>query len=222
MSNDPDRTADRERMLKTIRDLFRLTAAETGLGEAPPAVIEALRGVPRHRFVPPQEQGLAYADMALPIGMGQTISQPYMVALMTALLGVSPDARVLEVGTGCGYQTAVLAELVAQVYSLEVVRPLAEDAARRLAGLGYGNVEVRHGDGHGGWAAQAPFDGILVTAATPRVPMPLVRQLAPGANLVIPVARGASQVLSVLSREAAGDLHRRDVIPVAFVPMART
>jgi len=219
MSNDPDRTAERERMLDTIRGLFRLTAAETGLADAPPAVIDALRRVPRHRFVPAHEQVLAYADMPLSIGQGQTISQPYIVALMTALLGVGAGARVLEVGTGCGYQAAVLAELVTQVYSLEVVQPLADEAARRLAELGYGNVAVRHGDGYGGWPGQAPFDGILITAAPPRVPMTLVRQLRPGAHLVLPVARGGGQVLSVLRREADGGVDRRDLLPVAFVPM---
>ena len=225
MIDDPDRTADRERMLKTIRDLFQLTAAETGLREPPPEVVEALRRVPRHRFVPAHEQALAYADMPLPIGMGQTISQPYIVALMTALLGVGPGSRVLEVGTGCGYQTAVLAELGAKVFSLELMLPLAQDAARRLAGLGYRDVQVRHGDGYAGWPEEAPFDGILVAAGAPRVPMTLVRQLGPGANLVIPVARGAGQVLRVLRRSdgdgADGGLHRRDVLPVAFVPLVR-
>ncbi|WP_296900089.1 protein-L-isoaspartate(D-aspartate) O-methyltransferase [Thiohalocapsa sp.] len=221
MSDHPDRTAEREHMLETIGALFRLTARDTGVGAPPPDVIEALRRVPRHRFVPPGEQRLAYADMPLPIGQGQTISQPYMVALMTALLEVGSGARVLEIGTGCGYQTAVLAELVAQVYSLEVVKPLAEGAARRLAELGYGNVEVRHGDGYAGWPEQAPFDGIIVTAAAPRVPMTLVRQLKPGANLVIPVTRGPGQVLCVLCGKSNGGVNRRDVLPVAFVPMVR-
>jgi protein-L-isoaspartate(D-aspartate) O-methyltransferase len=221
MSADPDRTAEHERMLETIRVLFRLTAGETGIGEAPPAVLEALRRVQRHRFVPAHEQALAYADTPLPIGLGQTISQPYIVALMTALLQVGAGDRVLEVGPGCGYQTAVLAELVGQVFSLEVVQPLAESAAQRLAGLGYRNAEVRHGDGYNGWPEEAPFDGIIVTAAAPRVPMTLVRQLAPGANLVIPVVRGAGQVLAVVRSRGDGGIERRDVLPVAFVPMVR-
>ncbi|NBC15436.1 MAG: protein-L-isoaspartate(D-aspartate) O-methyltransferase [Gammaproteobacteria bacterium] len=222
MPDDPERSAERERMLATIRELFQSTAAETGVAEVPPAVMEALRRVPRHRFVPGHEQALAYADMPLAIGNGQTISQPYMVALMTTLLGAGEGSRVLEVGTGCGYQTAVLAALGAQVFSLEVVQPLAEAAAQRLAGLGYDNADIRHGDGYGGWPEQAPFDAILVTAAAPQVPMTLVRQLRDGGNLVIPVARGRGQVLSVLTRGADGDLHRRDVLPVAFVPMVRS
>jgi protein-L-isoaspartate(D-aspartate) O-methyltransferase len=221
MSDDPDRRAEIERMLETIRVLFRLTADETGIDEVPPAVLEALRRVPRHRFVPPHEQALAYADTPLPIGSGQTISQPYIVALMTALLAVGAGDRVLEIGAGCGYQTAVLAELVDKVYSLEVLQPLAVAAARRLTELGYRNADVRHGDGYVGWPDQAPFDGIIVTAAAPRMPMTLVRQLKPGANLVIPVARGAGQVLVVVHRQADGGVDRRDVLPVAFVPMVR-
>lgn len=221
MSNDPDRSAERERMLATIGELFQVTAAETGVAEVPPAIIDALRRVPRHRFVPEHEQALAYADMPLPIGNGQTISQPYIVALMTTLLGAGAGSRVLEIGTGCGYQTAILAALGAQVFSLEVVQPLAESAAQRLAALGYGNADIRHGDGYRGWPEQAPFDAILVTAAAPQVPMTLVRQLRAGGNLVIPVARGARQVLSVLQRGADGGLQRRDVLPVAFVPMVR-
>jgi protein-L-isoaspartate(D-aspartate) O-methyltransferase len=219
MSTDPDRTAERERMVDTIRALFRATARETGLATLPPAVAEAMRKTPRHAFVPDLEQVFAYADTPLPIGMGQTISQPYIVALMTALLEVGPGDKVLEVGTGCGYQTAVLAELGVQVYSVEVVQPLAAAAAERLAGLGHQNVEVRHGDGYGGWPEQAPFDGILVTAAAPRVPMTLVKQLRTGANLVLPVVRGGGQVLCVLRKQADGGVERRDVLPVAFVPM---
>jgi protein-L-isoaspartate(D-aspartate) O-methyltransferase len=221
MVNDSDRAADRERMLDQIRSLFRLTERETGIAEVPPSVLEALRRAPRHRFVPGHEQSLAYADMPLPIGLGQTISQPYIVALMTALLDVGDGDKVLEIGTGCGYQTAVLAELVAQVFSLEVVQPLAEAAAQRLAELGYANLEVRHGDGYGGWPQQAPFDGIIVTAGAPKVPMTLVKQLKPGANLVIPVERGPGQVLCVLRRQADGGVQRRDVLPVAFVPMVQ-
>jgi protein-L-isoaspartate(D-aspartate) O-methyltransferase len=208
-------------MVATIRALFRHTADDTGVAAVPHDVIAALCRVPRHRFVAPEEQVFAYADTPLPIGNGQTISQPYMVALMTTLLDVGAGDRVLEVGTGCGYQTAVLAELVAEVFSLELLHPLAEEAARRLAALGYRNVEARQGDGYGGWPEEAPFDGIIVTAGAPRVPMTLVRQLKPGANLVIPLTRGAGQVLSVLRRKGDGGVDRRDVLPVAFVPMVR-
>lgn len=221
MFQDSDRAADRDRMLVEIRALFRLTAVETGIGEVPPDVVKALRRVPRHRFVPEQEQAFAYADTPLPIGKGQTISQPYIVALMTALLRLSGNDKVLEIGTGCGYQTAVLAELAAQVFSLEVVQPLAETAAQRLADLGYYNVRVRNGDGFAGWAEEAPFDGIIVTAAAPELPIVLLEQLKTGANLVIPLDRGPGQILSVLHKRADGDVEERDVLPVAFVPMVR-
>jgi protein-L-isoaspartate(D-aspartate) O-methyltransferase len=219
MLEDSDRNADRERMLEDIRALFRLTAVETGIDTLPQSVAEAIRRVQRHRFVPSHEQAFAYDDTPLPIGLGQTISQPYIVALMTTLLALDSLDRVLEIGTGCGYQSAVLAELAGQVFSLEVVQPLAEAAAQRLADLGYENIQVQHGDGYAGWSEKAPFDGIIVTAAAPRIPMTLVRQLKSDANLVIPVNRGPSQMLSVLSKHADGNIERRDVLPVAFVPM---
>lgn len=222
MTDDTDeRITERERMIEQIAALFRVTADETGIDSLPPAVADALRRVPRHRFVPEQKQDLAYADTPLPIGQGQTISQPYMVALMTALLEVGDADRVLEIGTGCGYQTALLAELVGEVYTLEVVEPLAVSASERLAMLGYTNLHVRHGDGHEGLPEHAPFAGIIVTAGAPQVPMPLVRQLAPGGRLVIPVARGLGQQLCVLTKQADGGVERRDLLPVAFVPLVR-
>jgi protein-L-isoaspartate(D-aspartate) O-methyltransferase len=221
MPNDHDRGAERESMLDTIRAGASETQAYTGVPAFSERVLEALGRVPRHRFVPRYLQREAYADCPLPIGHGQTISQPYIVALMTHLLAVGAAARVLEVGTGCGYQSAVLAELVRQVYSIEVVEPLAASAAQRLRALGYRNVEVRHSDGYLGWSEQAPFDGIIVTAGAPHVPQPLVDQLASGANLVIPVSQDHGQRLLVVRKQADGRLERREVLPVAFVPLVR-
>jgi len=182
-------------------------------------VLRAMRTVERHRFLPAALRGEAYADRPLPIGLGQTISQPYVVALMTELAAVRPGARVLEVGTGSGYQAAVLSLLAAEVCTIEIVAPLADEARARLAGLGYANVTVRTGDGYRGWPERAPFDAILVTAAPPAIPQPLLDQLAPGGRLVAPVGpAGEEQELVVVERGAAG-LTRRTVIPVRFVPM---
>jgi protein-L-isoaspartate(D-aspartate) O-methyltransferase len=180
-------------------------------------LLAALRRVPRHAFVPPSERAHAYEDHALSIGHGQTISQPYVVALMTELAALRPGARVLEVGTGSGYQAAVLAELAGAVYSIEIVAPLARRAAATLAAQGYGAVHVRHGDGYRGWPEAAPFDAILVTAAAPRVPPALLEQLAPDGRLVIPVG-DAEQALEVHHRTERGFEVQR-VLPVRFVPM---
>ncbi len=156
-------------------------------GVSNPRVLEAMRSVERHRFVPPDAVDLAYTDQPLPIGHGQTISQPYIVALMTELLDPQPSDTVLEIGTGSGYQAAVLATLVSHVYTIEIIPALADEAARRLEELGYHNVTVRCADGYRGWPEHAPFDGIIVTAAPPTIPRPLLDQLAPGARLVVPV-----------------------------------
>jgi protein-L-isoaspartate(D-aspartate) O-methyltransferase len=179
-------------------------------------VLAAMRAVPRHRFVPEAQQRYAYADSPLPIEDDQTISQPYIVALMTELAQVKPGDRVLEVGTGSGYQAAVLAQMGARVYSIEIVEGLARSARKRLAELGYA-VEVRHGDGYAGWPEHAPFDAILITAAPPAIPKPLEQQLAPNGRLVAPVGDG-EQDLVVLTRTERG-FERRSVIPVRFVPM---
>jgi protein-L-isoaspartate(D-aspartate) O-methyltransferase len=182
-------------------------------------LLEALRRVERHRFVPDHLHGLAYADRPLPIGHGQTISQPYIVALMTELAAVRPGARVLEVGTGSGYQAAVLSVLAREVYSIEIVAPLADEARARLRRLGYANVEVRTGDGYRGWPERAPFDAILITAAPPEIPEPLLSQLAVGGRLVAPVgSEGGVQELVTVERTATG-FTRRTAIPVRFVPM---
>jgi protein-L-isoaspartate(D-aspartate) O-methyltransferase len=192
-------------------------------GVKDPAVLAALRAVPRHRFVPLALAGEAYADRPLPIGEGQTISQPYIVALMTELLRVSPGQRVLEVGTGSGYQAAVLAALGLEVFSIEIVASLGRQAAALLAALGYERVQVRIGDGYRGWPERAPFAGILVTAAPDHVPRPLLEQLAPGGRLVIPVGEGVQQ-LEVHRRlpedGPEGPVYVREVVlPVRFVPM---
>jgi protein-L-isoaspartate(D-aspartate) O-methyltransferase len=180
-------------------------------------VLEALRKVPRHLFVPPGVRHLAYEDGPLPIGHQQTISQPYIVALMTEALQLKGGERVLEVGTGSGYQAAVLAELAAQVYSIEIIEPLGREAERRLRELGYDNVHVRIGDGYQGWPEHAPFDAIIVTAAPDHVPEPLVAQLKVGGRLVIPVGRD-DQDLWLVRRTEEGSKRRR-LTPVRFVPM---
>lgn len=182
------------------------------------SVLSAMRRVPRHRFVAPEQRRFAYADHPLPIGHGATISQPYIVALMTQLARVEPGDRVLDVGTGSGYQAAVLAEMGAEVYSVEIVPELAEGAGALLRELGYTGVQVRAGDGYAGWPERAPFDAILVAAAAPTLPRPLTEQLAVGGRLVIPVGRGA-QELMVLEKRPHGDLHTEQVLPVRFVPM---
>jgi protein-L-isoaspartate(D-aspartate) O-methyltransferase len=184
-----------------------------------PRVLEAMRTVERHRFVPPAVRGAAYGDHPIPIGHDQTISQPYIVALMTELARVKGGARVLEIGTGSGYQAAVLAVLAKEVYSIEIVEPLAREAAGRLKALGYANVTVRAGDGYRGWPEHAPFDAILVTAAPPEIPQPLLDQLAVGGRLVAPVGEEwGAQELVVVEKTAAG-LRRWSVAPVRFVPM---
>jgi protein-L-isoaspartate(D-aspartate) O-methyltransferase len=181
------------------------------------AVLEAMRRVPRHLFVPADAARHAYEDRPLPIGHDQTISQPYIVASMTELAEVGPGSRVLEVGTGSGYQTAILAELGAEVWSIEIVEPLARRAAALLHRLGYERVHLAIGDGYGGWPEAAPFDAVLVAAAPPRVPEPLMEQLAPGGRLVIPVGDERQELL-VIQRDGEGFV-QRSVYPVRFVPM---
>ena len=183
-----------------------------------PRVLEAMGRVPRHRFVPPKLAAEAYGDHPLPIGHGQTISQPYIVALMTQLARVKGGDRVLDIGTGSGYQAAVLAEMGADVASIEIVRELATEADARLAALGY-KVAVRAGDGYRGWPDRAPFQAIILAAAAPKVPQPLVDQLAPGGRLVLPVGSAAGQDLLVLTKQEDGSVKRETVTPVAFVPM---
>ena len=185
-----------------------------------PQVLEVMRAVPRHRFVPPDMLPEAYDDHPLPIGEGQTISQPYVVAFMTELLDLRPTHRVLEIGTGSGYQAAVLARLAQTVYSIEIVRSLGEQAANRLQSLGYKNVEVRIGNGYAGWPEKAPFDRIILTAAPTSIPPALIDQLRPGGRLVAPIGEAfLGQDLVVLEKSGSGRISTRKVLPVAFVPM---
>ena len=183
-------------------------------------VLDAMGRVPRHRFVLPRWEAAAYDDGPLPINEGQTISQPYIVALMTQLADPKPGDRVLDIGTGSGYQAAVLAEMGAQVFSIEIIPALAEEAAKRLHDLKYDKVTVRAGDGYRGWPEHAPFQAIILAAAAPEIPKPLLEQLAPGGRLVIPVGDdGGAQDLLIVTKRADGSLRRETIAPVAFVPM---
>ncbi len=209
-------------LLREIREKAAFTRRETGREALDQRVMAAIAKVPREQFVPESGRMLAFRDGPLPIGHGQTISQPFMVALMTDLLQTHADSVILEVGTGSGYQAAVLAEIVQHVYSIEVLAPLAESARQRLAALGYANVTVRSSDGFAGWPEQAPFDGIIVTAAAPVVPPPLIDQLKPGARLVIPVGpAGGFQWLCLVEKRMDGSVDSRNVLPVSFVPLTR-
>ncbi len=191
-------------------------------GVADPRVLDAMRAVPRHEFVPGAVRDDAYGDSPVAIGFGQTISQPYIVALMTELAKPSPGDRALEVGTGSGYQAAVLSRLVAHVFTIELLEPLARSAAATLQRLGYANITVRSGDGYLGWPEEAPFDIILVTAAPEEVPAALVAQLKPGGRLIVPVGpRYDVQDLRVMVKDLAGHVTTRSVIPVRFVPLVK-
>jgi len=191
-------------------------------GVSDPRVLDAMRSVPRERFVPARARSRAYEDSPLPIGSGQTISQPYIVAYMTEALGLQPEHKVLEVGTGSGYQAAVLSILAREVYTIEIVPVLARGAADVLRELGYRNVSVREGDGYAGWPEHAPFDRIMVTAAPDDIPKPLIEQLAPGGRLVIPVGpQGDTQWMTIVEKTPAGIVERR-TIPVQFVPFTRS
>ena len=218
--SDADYAPARRGMLDAIADTTTRTAASTGVEAIDPTVMAALDRVLRHAFVPPEIEELAYENRPLPIGHGQTISQPYIVALMTHLLALRPHHRVLEIGTGSGYQAAVLAELVERVHTIEIVPPLARQATGRLPRLGYGNVDIRLGDGYHGWPEAAPFEAIIVTAAATHVPPPLVAQLAPGGALVIPVGEPFSvQMLLLVRKGASGEVTVRQILPVRFVPL---
>ena len=212
----------RARMVAEIAALAQETGAVTGRPALADTVMAAMRRVPRHRFVPAFQASLAYENRPLPIGEGQTISQPFMVALMTDLLEPKPGHRVLEVGTGSGYQAAVLAELVARVYTIEIVEPLGTRARQLLQTLGYRNIEVRIGDGYHGWPEAAPFDAIIVTAAPAEIPQPLIDQLKPGGRMVIPTGRTRDvQYLLVVHKQPDGTSTTRRTLPVRFVPLTR-
>ncbi len=215
-------TERRHQLVREIANEVSATRAWTGTSEIDARVMEVMAKVPRHEFVPHEMQPLAYVNRPLPVGHGQTVSQPYIVALMTDLLDLSPGRIVLEIGTGSGYQAAVLAELGVRVYTIEIVKPLADSAAARLKALGYDGVTVRWGDGYVGWAAHAPFDAIIVTAAAGHIPPPLIAQLKPGGRMVIPVGpRFMTQQLVVVEKDATGKVRTKQLLPVVFVPLTR-
>ncbi len=212
--------AERDGMISEIEQDVRDTSNWLKRSALDDRVLAAMARVPRHAFVPEELVGRAYQNSPLPIGHGQTISQPYIVAIMTDLLELEPGQRVLEIGTGSGYQAAVLAELGMEVWSIEIIEPLGERAEAALGEAGYGEVHLRLGDGYYGWEEAAPFDGIVVTAAASHIPPPLVSQLAVGGNMIIPVgSRFSVQELILISRVGADEIVTRQVLPVRFVPL---
>ncbi len=209
----------RQSMVQVIEANVQQTSLYLDREALDPRVMEAMATVPRHEFVPRSHRKHAYKNRPLPIGHGQTISQPYIVAIMTDLIKPKSHHRILEVGTGSGYQAAILAELVDQVYSIEIIKPLAESAKTRLARLGYDNARVRLGDGYYGWEEHAPFDAIVVTAAASHIPPPLLKQLKPGGRMIIPVgSRFMVQQLVVVEKDLKGKFTTRQILPVRFVP----
>ena len=215
-----DFSKQQREMIRVIEEEAAYATAYTGKATIDSRVLQAMATVPRHEFVPKAMQCFAYENGPLYIGHGQTISQPYIVALMTDLLMPQPEHRILDVGTGSGYQAAVLSLLVKQVYSVEIVESLAASAEQRLLHLGYHNVQVKNGDGTQGWEAHSPYDGIVVAAATPITPLQLIAQLKPGGKLVLPLGlANRTQELVVIEKQADGEFHQRYILPVAFVPL---
>lgn len=213
-------TQQRTELMRLIEQDVRETSAYLDRETLDARVMKALAEVPRHQFVPDSQRRYAYQNRPLPIGHGQTISQPYIVAIMTDLLKLAPGDRVLEVGTGSGYQAAVLAELVKEVYSIEIIEPLGKRARDLLNKLGYDNVETRIGDGYYGWETHAPFDAIIVTAAADHIPPPLIAQLKPGGRMMIPVgSRFMTQQLVVVEKDSNDNVTTRLILPVRFVPL---
>lgn len=219
-ANGDDLARERKEMLRLIEADAPLARKALGRDHFDARVLRALGKVPRHEFVPPSLRGLAYLNQPLPIGYGQTISQPYIVALMTDLMGLKKTDRVLEVGTGSGYQAAVLGEIAESVYTIEIINELAESASTRLKRFGYRNVEVIQGDGYFGLKEHAPFDAIIVTAAAGHVPSPLIDQVKPGGRIIIPVGGVYQvQILMVVTRDKDGRIRTAQVMPVSFVPL---
>jgi len=212
-----------QRMIEDIESEVAFTRHMIGRDRLDPQVMAAMREVPRDAFVPAELKGAAFDNGPLPIGHGQTISQPYIVALMTDMLQLRPEHRVLEIGTGSGYQTAILSRLCRQVYSMEVVPELSQAAQRLFQRLGYDNIQTRTGNGYEGWLDHAPYDGIIVTAAAGYIPPALIEQLMPGRRLVIPVGEPyGHQELILVEKDSQGEIHTRDILGVAFVPMVDT
>ncbi len=211
---------DMQRMLNDIEMEIHLTRHLIGKNSFDDRVMAAMKRVPRHEFLPGDLRYCAYDNGPAPIGSGQTISQPYIVALMSDLLNTRPSDIILEIGTGSGYQAAILSQLVQQIYSIEIIEDLATEARKRLNKLGYNNIEVRNDDGYSGWLEHAPYDGVIVTAAAPHIPQPLIDQLRAGARLVIPVGLPYShQELMVVEKKTNGEAETRQVLGVAFVPL---
>ena len=216
MRGPPDFDALRGVMVDAIVMHARTAGPETGRPELSRAVLDVMAAMPRHEFVPSEMRAFAYFDTPLPIGFGKTISQPYIVALMTDLLDLRPSDRVLDVGTGLGYQAAVLSRLASRVYSVEIIEELASSAARRLSEQGCDNVELKAGDGSAGWVEHAPFDRILVAAAPELIPPALLAQLAPGGRMTIPAGLDGAQTLMLVTRDARGSLATEDILSVRF------
>lgn len=208
-----ERLSERQAMVLTLRSRYEFDNQ---------LVLDAMLNVPRHWFVPPGIQAMAYEDKPLPIGRGQTISQPFIVAYMTSLLGLTPQMKVLEIGTGSGYQAAVLSEFTPHVYTIEILEPLAKKAQEKLSKFGYDTIKVKIGDGYKGWPKYAPFDAIIVTCAPDHIPQPLLDQLKPGGRIVIPVGRAHYvQDLLLVTKKADGSLEKKSMMPVRFVPLLR-
>jgi len=215
-----DFSSERKKMIAEIKETVRYTSDYIQKNSLDANVMKVMARIPRHEFIPESLWRYAYENRPLPIGEGQTISQPYIVALMTDLAMVDKDSIVLEVGTGSGYQAAILAELVDHVYTIEIIEELGNQAKQTLERLGYKNITVRIGDGYNGWPRHAPFDAILVTAAPEKIPQPLIEQLKQGGRLVIPVGEQYGvQVLKVLEKNADGTITEKDILPVGFVPL---
>ena len=210
----------RQQMVKIISEDVKETSLYLNKQALDPRIMEVIGTVPRHQFVPENERDRAYLNRPLPIGHGQTISQPYIVAIMTDMLKLTPESKVFELGTGSGYQAAILSGLADQVFTIEIIKTLGEQARERLQKLGYDNVQVKTGDGYYGWEEHAPFDAIIVTAAGSHIPPPLIKQLKPGGHMVIPVgSRFMTQQLLLISKQDDDKLVTRQIIPVRFVPL---
>lgn len=220
LAEEAEYTKQRQRLVDLIEVDVRLTGQFLGKDALDEHVLQALRKVPRHEFVPENLRPYAYQNKPLPIGHGQTISQPYIVAIMTDLLGLTQDSRVLEIGTGSAYQAAVLAEVAGNVYSIEIIEALGQKAAGLLKSLGYESVQTRVGDGYYGWEAAAPFDAIIVTASASHIPPPLIKQLKPGGRMIIPVgSRFTVQHLILVSKDQDNKVTTLQILPVSFVPL---